>query len=133
MRFTLQKCRKTIYWTILFAVISITGIPTANALVIGGRNVGILCGPPHSEPIRADVGSTFRYITASVTGNVLKAGTADRRIIRHFATIRSVTPNGTIAWKRALAVQSVAVVWVDLDDEFNWRPRSWQDHNQGPG
>jgi len=117
MRFVLQKCRKTIYWAILFVGISFIGIPSANALVIGGNNLGILCGPTHMEPVPIQVGSTYRYLTASSKSTVLTAGTDDRRILRQFVTVRSMTPAGTIAWKRFLSVQSQAIVSVDLDDD----------------
>jgi len=117
MRFALLNCRKSLYWAILFVGITIIGTPTASALVIGGYNFGFLCGPVHSPPITVNVGSNFRYITASTTAKVLKSGADGRRQIRHFMTLKSLTPNGTTAWKRSLVVISYAVALVDLDDD----------------
>jgi len=116
VKFILQKCRKTIYWAILFAGIGPMIAPTANALVIGDINLGILCGPINTTPLPIPVGSSYKFLTASTTTTVLKAGTADRKQLRHFVVIKMVNPNGTVAWTRSLVTQSLAVAEVDLDD-----------------
>jgi len=116
MNSVLQKCRKTVFWTILFTVIAFMGIPSANALIGFGLDVGVLCGPIHSPPVIIPVGSSHRTITQSTTRTALNQGTAERKQLRHFTTIKSWLPNGNVSWTRALQIQSLAIAEVDMTD-----------------
>lgn len=112
MKSAFLKCKIVLNWAILCTVIGFMTISNAHAITLFGAGFGLVCGTVNTEPSPVPTADGTRFVTVSATTTVLKGMVEGKNKLRHFAVVKSVRPDSSVAWTRSITTQSLAIATV---------------------